>query len=696
MKCELPKVLMLSSVASMIGQFNMHNIRLLQEMGYEVHVACNFKEGNTFDQVHSDRLWQQLFHMHVVQHQWDCPRNITSAAKCLRAYRQIWELTGRYHFEYMHCHSPIGGVLARLAAHYRRICVIYTVHGFHFYRGAPVKNWILYYPVEKLLSYWTDAVITVNKEDYLFAAKNLNAEKLYYIPGVGVDYGRLVWNQKKMVREKLRRQYKIPAEAVLLLSVGELSRRKNHRIVLSALARLSRPDLYYMICGQGELAAELSHYAEKLGVSGHFRLTGYQEDVAQIYQAADLFVFPSWQEGMPVALMEAMAFGMPCLVSDIRGNRELIDKRAGGGKLCFDPDKPGQLCRRLESMLNDRCNWSKYGVHNQQKIRNGYGLDTVKRRMKKIYAQTYGAGGGVCGIKEKMTPDISVIMPVYNTPKKQVEAAVASILVQTYTDWELIICDDGSDTYTQKVLQRIAVKDPRIHLLRSGKNRRAGYARNQCIRESRGRYIAVMDADDLSCPDRLKIQRQYLEQHKEVDFVGCRGKFFVHRPGDDRELYWYCAKPEAEDFLFSLPYVHASMLFRREALQQVKGYDSSKRAVRAEDYDLLLRLYAAGMRGVNLPKVLYYIRRDEEQYRRRKYRFRFHEAYVKCRGFYKLGLMPLGIVYAAKPLLVGLIPVNCTKILQKYYYKHRKCTVNIYKKRMQEQKGYYIKCRLRK
>ena len=115
-----------------------------------------------------------------------------------------------------------------------------------------------------------------------------------------------------------------------------------------------------------------------------------------------------------------------------------------------------------------------------------------------------------------------------------------------------------------------------------------------------------------------------------------------------------------------------------------------------KDYDLLLRLYAAGMRGVNLPKVLYYIRRDEEQYRRRKYRFRFHEAYVKCRGFYKLGLMPLGIVYAAKPLLVGLIPVNCTKILQKYYYKHRKCTVNIYKKRMQEQKGYYIKCRLRK
>ena len=81
-----------------------------------------------------------------------------------------------------------------------------------------------------------------------------------------------------------------------------------------------------------------------------------------------------------------------------------------------------------------------------------------------------------------------------------------------------------------------------------------------------------------------------------MDFVGCRGKFFVHRPGDDRELYWYCAKPEAEDFLFSLPYVHASMLFRREALQQVKGYDSSKRAVRAEDYDLLLRLYAAGMR----------------------------------------------------------------------------------------------------
>ena len=116
--------------------------------------------------------------MQVVLHQWDCPRNIASIKKCGTAYRQLWQLTGSWQYAWIHCHSPVGGALARVVAHWRRIRVIYTAHGFHFYKGAPVKNWLLYYPVEKLLSYWTDILITVNKEDYRFAKRCLKARKV--------------------------------------------------------------------------------------------------------------------------------------------------------------------------------------------------------------------------------------------------------------------------------------------------------------------------------------------------------------------------------------------------------------------------------------------------------------------------------------------------------------------------------------
>ena len=160
---------MISSVASMIDQFNMPNICLMLDMGYEVHVACNFEKGNTCSAKRVNKLKAALSQMHVICHQWDCPRSMQRAGDFIRAFWQLWDLTGRHRFEWMHCHSPIGSVLARAVACRRGIRVIYTAHGFHFYKGAPLKNWLLFYPVEKMLAHVTDVLITINKEDYLFA-----------------------------------------------------------------------------------------------------------------------------------------------------------------------------------------------------------------------------------------------------------------------------------------------------------------------------------------------------------------------------------------------------------------------------------------------------------------------------------------------------------------------------------------------
>ncbi len=381
------KVLMAASVASMIDQFNLPNIRLLLQMGYEVHVACNFTEGNTCDKRRIEKLRKELGRLGVKPYQWDCPRNAASGVKCLRAYRQLWRLTQREQFAWMHCQSPVGGVLARLIAHRRGMPVVYTAHGFHFYRGAPWKNWVLYYPVEKLLSYWTDVLVTVNREDERFAKRHLNAKKVFYIPGVGVDTARF---QKENVEQdhtggSLRKKYGVAADAVLLLSVGELSRRKNQKAVIAALPYFKKENLYYLICGQGKQKQRLKRLAKRLGVAERVRMVGYTEDVSALYQTADLFLFPSKQEGMPVALMEAMAAKLPCVVSDIRGNRELMDD-AWAQEFLFQPENLAQICKALDRMLHKKEQWQLYGERNQNKIQY-YRLPVVQKRMKQIYQE---------------------------------------------------------------------------------------------------------------------------------------------------------------------------------------------------------------------------------------------------------------------------------------------------------------------
>lgn len=392
------KVLLLASVASMIDQFNMQNIRLMQEMGYQVHVACNFKVGNTCNAMRLKKLCRKLRDMRVICHQWDCPRNVVPVWPCLDAYRQLWRLTGRYRYDWMHCQSPIGGALARLVAHKRGIRVIYTAHGFHFYHGAPLKNWLCYYPAEKLLAHWTDVLITINREDYRFAMHKFSAGKVVHIPGVGIDikkfadYDSLQQRCSVSDREEVCKAYGIPKEAFLMLSIGELSRRKNQIEVITALAAMRRRDVYYMIVGQGEQREELDAYAKRLGVDKYVHFLGFQENVGRLYRSADVFVFPSKQEGMPMALMEAMAAGLACVVSDIRGNRELIagtERRLSGLYVCcggirYHPGAVAQLQEALEIMRTDLRFRKRCGRYNGRRI-IPYSQEEAGMRMKAIY-----------------------------------------------------------------------------------------------------------------------------------------------------------------------------------------------------------------------------------------------------------------------------------------------------------------------
>lgn len=369
---------MLASVASMIDQFNMPNIALLQKLGYEVDVACNFIEGNTCSDERVAELKQKLQDMHVRCYQIDFARNIKHMGQNMRALRQVESLMKQNRYAFCHCHSPIGGVVARIAGHRTKTKVIYTAHGFHFYQGAPLVNWLVYYPVEKVLSYWTDVLITINHEDYARAKKKFHAKKTYYLPGIGIDLEKFhVGNAEDI--EKKRQEMGLHPKDIFLLSVGELSGRKNHVVVIEAVNHLVQnyPQLKYFICGQGEKKQELQQLIRDYHLENHVKLLGFRTDVAELCQAADVFVFPSKQEGLPVALMEAMACGVPVVCSRIRGNTDLVEDE----KCLFMPDKAEQLERCIELKLKRKEKKNVYCKLGE------YDLTNVLKKYGEIYAE---------------------------------------------------------------------------------------------------------------------------------------------------------------------------------------------------------------------------------------------------------------------------------------------------------------------
>lgn len=267
---------------------------------------------------------------------------------------------------------------------------------------------------------------------------------------------------------------------------------------------------------------------------------------------------------------------------------------------------------------------------------------------------------------------VSVIMAAYNA-EETIEAAIRSILVQTHDNFELIICDDASTDNTWCLMRSLADEDSRIRLIRQEKNRGSAVARNRCLLQAQGEYIAIMDADDLCSENRLAVQVSFLEKHREVAFVGLLGEVFHNIPGDCSKRYPYVAKPAAKDFLMTLPFVHASLMFRSTAIG--RGYPEERRALRSEDYAFLMERYAAGLRGENTTDAVYYIREDADTFKRRKYRYRLTEVGVKWKGFSALGLMPKGILFAIKPLIVGLLPPKLLKLLKGKYYGVRRKAV---------------------
>lgn len=378
----MKRVLMLASVASMIDQFNMPNIALLQKLGYEVDVVCNFIEGNTCSDARVAELKQKLQDMHVRCYQIDFARNIKHMGQNMKALWQVEGLMKQNTYAFCHCHSPIGGVVARIAGHRTRTKVIYTAHGFHFYQGAPVMNWLVYYPVEKMLSRWTDVLITINHEDYKLAKKKFKMKKLTYVPGIGIDTQRECLSQK----EKKRKELGIPQDAFLITNAAEFTPNKNQKTVIEAIEQLHNPNIYFVMCGIGEKKAELEQYVKEHGLEEHIRFVGFRNDLHEILQTSDCFVLSSFREGLSVALMEAMAEGLPVVCGRIRGNVDLI-KDGKGGILVSPENKEDYEAafRKLYEMKHkELAAFQRLGKINAENVKS-FGRSAVERLMENVY-----------------------------------------------------------------------------------------------------------------------------------------------------------------------------------------------------------------------------------------------------------------------------------------------------------------------
>lgn len=376
----MKKVLMLASVASMIDQFNMQNIAILKEQGYEVHVAANFEQGSTSSNERVEQFKKELKEKNISYFQIDFSRNVSNIPQNIKAYKQIKKLLKDNKYEFIHCHSPIGGVCGRLAAKVTNTKVIYTAHGFHFFKGAPRINWILYYIPEKICSYFTDILITINQEDYELAKQKMKAKKIEYIPGIGIDVNKF----KDLQIDKIskRKEIGVPEDVILLLSVGELNKNKNHEIIIRSLAELNNPNVHYCIAGRGNLDEYLIQLSKDIYVYDKVHLLGFRSDVADLYKCADIFCFPSYREGLSVALMEAMSSSLPIICSNIRGNNDLLKDQLGG-YLC-NPSRINEFSIAINTLVKDKKTRKKMGQYNKEQI-GKFDLQIVREQMFTLY-----------------------------------------------------------------------------------------------------------------------------------------------------------------------------------------------------------------------------------------------------------------------------------------------------------------------
>ena len=363
----MKKVLFSATVDSHILHFHIPYLKLFKENGYEVHVATNGDEKIPYCDVKHKISFERS------------PIKINN----IKAIKQLKEVIDKENFDIIHCHTPMGSVVTRLAARKARkngTRVIYTAHGFHFYKGAPLLNWLLFYPIEKYLSKYTDDLITINKEDYGLAKRKFHARNTYYIPGVGVDPNKFNINLTSEEKHELRESLGLKDDDFVIIYVAELNKNKNQKMAIETIKDLVKKDdkIKLLLVGKDSYNGKYQEMVKKLGIDKNVIFTDYRKDIPQLMKISDLAISTSLREGLPVNLIEAMRSCLPIVCTNCRGNRDIAFENENA--YLVDINDISSLEEKILKIKNG--DFTKdYDLKNAEK----YFIENVKINMENIY-----------------------------------------------------------------------------------------------------------------------------------------------------------------------------------------------------------------------------------------------------------------------------------------------------------------------
>lgn len=366
------KVLFTATVDSHIELFHLPFLKYFQENGYETHVATNGKKKIPY----TDKKHTVSFERSPLK-----PQN-------LKAYKQLKAIIDNEKFDIIHTHTPMGAAVTRLAARKARkkygTRVIYTAHGFHFFKGAPLQNWLLYYPVERYMARHTDTLITINKEDYARAKAQFRTS-VKYIPGVGIDDKKFSVQLNDAVKSKLRKSLGLKDTDFVLLYPAELNKNKNQATLIKTMEHLviNHPDIHLLLPGKDSMDGFHSNLINEKNLGSNIHLLGFRNDVPQLLQIADVSMSASHREGLPVNIMEAMYTGLPIIVSNSRGNRDLVVDGQNG--YIVPADDHDSYIARIEELYSNKPKRQSMGKASKKMV-EPYLLPKIMEQLIKIYS----------------------------------------------------------------------------------------------------------------------------------------------------------------------------------------------------------------------------------------------------------------------------------------------------------------------
>ncbi|MDD6729151.1 MAG: glycosyltransferase family 4 protein [Eubacteriales bacterium] len=371
------RVLFVATVRSHIGQFHMPFIKRLKELGCTVDAA--YKDNSADKQGLDTSAIDNVFEVPFSR----SPYSLDN----IKAYKVLKKILQENDYDAVHCHTPMGAVVTRLAAKSLRkkgLKVIYTAHGFHFYKGASKFNWLVFYNIEKYLSKYTDCLITINKEDYTLAKeKGFKAGKILYVPGVGVDLSEF---SPKTAEQKatLRSEYGYSNDDFIMIYPADFCQRKNQMMLLKALQIVTEKykDVKLLLPGLQTYMAECEQFCKDNGLSENVEFMGYRRDIYKLDALADVSVSSSRQEGLPINLIEAMALGNPIIATDVRGNNDLVVDGKNGYLVPLNDSQA--MAERIIELIENPDKIKQLGDESL-KLASQYGVDYVLEQMTDIY-----------------------------------------------------------------------------------------------------------------------------------------------------------------------------------------------------------------------------------------------------------------------------------------------------------------------